>query len=141
LQKQLPPGATLVPLILGSDKTLLTQHTGDRYGYPVYLSIGNLPKAVHRAPTQQAIVLLGYLPTNKFDNLGLSDERAKIARHRLFHQCVSHLLKETIGPGREGMVLMSSDGVSRLCFPVLAGWIADYPEQCLVTCTQYLRCP
>ncbi|KZO97289.1 hypothetical protein CALVIDRAFT_480119 [Calocera viscosa TUFC12733] len=141
IQKRLPPGGTLVPLILGSDKTLLTQLTGDRYGYPVYMSIGNLPKDIRRAPTQHAMVLIGYLPTNKFDNLGFSEDRAKIARHRLFHQCIAHLLKDIISPGKDGVVIFSSDGIARLCFPVLGAWVADYPEQCLVTCTRFLRCP
>ncbi|KZT55024.1 hypothetical protein CALCODRAFT_437726, partial [Calocera cornea HHB12733] len=141
LQTQLPVGATIIPLILGSDKTLLTQHSGDRYGYPIYLSIGNLPKAVRKTPSQRGTLLLGYLPTNKFESIGLSEESAKLARHRLFHHCISYILKDTIPAAKDGVLWAAGDGLVRRCFPILGAWMADYPEQCLVTCTRYLRCP
>ncbi|KZT54391.1 hypothetical protein CALCODRAFT_424003, partial [Calocera cornea HHB12733] len=137
LQTQLPAGATIIPLILGSDKALLTQHSGDCYGYPIYVSIGNLPKAIRRTPSQRGTLLLGYLPTNKFDSMGLSEESAKLARHRLFHRCVSYLLKDTIPAAKDGILWTAGDGLVRRCYPILGAWMADYPEQCLVTCTRY----
>ncbi|KAH9009002.1 hypothetical protein EDB83DRAFT_2509016 [Lactarius deliciosus] len=44
------PGATVVPLILSSDKTQLTLFRG-KAAYPVYLTIGNIPKATRRKPS------------------------------------------------------------------------------------------
>ncbi|KZT50024.1 hypothetical protein CALCODRAFT_417573, partial [Calocera cornea HHB12733] len=140
-QAKLPPGATIVPLIVSTDKTLLTQQTGDRYGYPIYLSIGNLPLHVRKAPSQRGMLLLGYLPTNKLSNVDLSEENAKVARHRLVHHCLAHIFKGIISPATEGVKLHSGDGSIRNCYPILAAWMADYPEQCLLTCTRYLRCP
>ncbi|KZT51565.1 hypothetical protein CALCODRAFT_442895, partial [Calocera cornea HHB12733] len=137
----LPEGATVVPLIFGSDKTLLTQMSGDRYGYPIYLTIGNIPKAIRRSPTQRAMLLVGYLPTNKLEHLGLKEDDARAARQRIIHQCLSHLLEPTITPGKKGIPLVSGDGCVRMCHPLLGAWMADYPEQCLLTCTRSLRCP
>ncbi|KZT53284.1 hypothetical protein CALCODRAFT_408485, partial [Calocera cornea HHB12733] len=141
VQGQYPPGATLIPFILATDKTQLTQFSGNRQGYPVYLTIGNLPIAVRQKISTRAVILIGYLPTDSFDGLGLSEEACKIARQRLFHCCVGKLLEETRIPGLEGIDLTSGDGHTRKCYPILAGWMGDYPEQCLVTCTRYLRCP
>ncbi|KZT61055.1 hypothetical protein CALCODRAFT_416641, partial [Calocera cornea HHB12733] len=141
MQGQLPPGATLIPYIIATDKTQLTQFTGNRQGYPIYMTIGNLPITVRRTISTRAYVLIGYLPTDSFDGLGLSEEACKVARQRLFHCCMRKLLDETRIPGYQGVELSSGDGTVRLCYPILAGWMGDYPEQCLVTCTRYLRCP
>ena len=37
--------------------------------------------------------------------------------------------------------MMSGDRIWRRCHPVLATFVGDYPEQALVTCTYYGRCP
>jgi hypothetical protein len=41
-QFALPATSTIVPLLLATDKTLLTQHHGDTTAWPVYLTVGNL---------------------------------------------------------------------------------------------------
>lgn len=44
------PGATIVPIIISSDKTQLTLFR-NRSCYPVYLTIGNIPKETRRKPS------------------------------------------------------------------------------------------
>ena len=56
------PGATVIPVIISSDKTQLTLFRS-KSAYPVYLSIGNIPKDICCKPTQQAQILMGYIPT------------------------------------------------------------------------------
>ncbi|KAF7511721.1 hypothetical protein GJ744_003452 [Endocarpon pusillum] len=60
VQKQLPPKSTVVPLIISTDKTQLTQHNGEQASWPVYLTIGNLDKATRRAQAQPSIILLQF---------------------------------------------------------------------------------
>jgi hypothetical protein len=43
--------------------------------------------------------------------------------------------------GETGLDLMSGDGVWRRCHLIFAVFVGDYPEQGLVTCTFYGRCP
>lgn len=62
LQKTLPPGSTIVPVMIASDKTQLTQHHGDKSTHPVYVTIGNLDKATRRSQQRPSKVLLGFLP-------------------------------------------------------------------------------
>jgi hypothetical protein len=43
--------------------------------------------------------------------------------------------------GHNGEDMMCPDGLIREMWPILAAYMADYPEQCKVTCTKQLRCP
>ena len=61
-QKQLPRGATIIPLLLGTDKTLLTMLHGDQSVWPIYLTIGNLDAATRRSQLKPSTVLLGFIP-------------------------------------------------------------------------------
>lgn len=61
-QDRLPEGSTVVPIILASDKTLLTQHHGDQVAWPIYITIGNLVSETRRSPLRPSTLLLGFLP-------------------------------------------------------------------------------
>ena len=60
-------GSVFCPIILGSDKTVVSVATGSNEYWPVYLSIGNLHNSVRRAHCN-GVVLLGFLdvPKGKF---------------------------------------------------------------------------
>ncbi|KAJ6599450.1 hypothetical protein B0H10DRAFT_1959125 [Mycena sp. CBHHK59/15] len=103
-------GATIIPVIISSDKTLLTlfrNHTA----YPVYLTIGNIPKDIRRKPSRQAQILLAYLPTSKLEHITNKSSRRR------------------------------GDGVAQRGHPILAAYVGDYPEQVLVTCVKNMDCP
>lgn len=61
-QEALPEGATVVPILLSSDKTQLSKLSGDKKAWPVYMSIGNLNHEARRQRKRPAMVLLGLLP-------------------------------------------------------------------------------
>ncbi|KAF8257672.1 hypothetical protein EI94DRAFT_1817166 [Lactarius quietus] len=63
------PGTSVVPIIISSDKMQLTLFHG-KVTYPVYLTIGNIPKAIHRKPTHQAQMLIAYIPTSHLEDMG-----------------------------------------------------------------------
>ena len=42
---QKDPNATIIPIIISSDKTQITL-VGNKTAYPVYLTIGNIPKEI-----------------------------------------------------------------------------------------------
>ncbi|KAI0822881.1 hypothetical protein BC628DRAFT_1421293 [Trametes gibbosa] len=61
-------GATVIPIILSSDKTQITLFR-NKSAYPVYLTIRNLPKSIRQKPGRRGQILLAYLPTSCLDHI------------------------------------------------------------------------
>ncbi|KAG5222341.1 Para aminobenzoic acid synthetase [Salix suchowensis] len=106
------PGATIIPIIISSDKTQLTLFR-NKSTYPVYLTIGNILKDIRRKPSHRAQILLGYLPTCKLEN----------------------------DAGVNGIQLANGHGSVYRGHPIFTCFVGDYPEQCLVTATVTGGCP
>ncbi|KAF8956115.1 hypothetical protein BDZ97DRAFT_1672061 [Flammula alnicola] len=130
---------TIVPVIISSDKTQLTQFR-NKSAYPVYMTIGNLPKHIRRKPSRQGQVLLAYLPTSRLSHITNHASRRRCLAN-LFHHCMKHILRPLEDAGRAGVVLTSGDGARRRCFPIYSVFVGDYPEQVLVTLVKTGKCP
>ncbi|KAF8258427.1 hypothetical protein EI94DRAFT_1912347 [Lactarius quietus] len=126
------PGATVVPVIISSDKTQLTLFRG-KMAYAVYLTIGNIPKAISQ-------MLVAYIPTSRLEEMGNKAARRR-ALGNVYHCCMRKILALITAYGETGVAMLSSDGIWRRCHPILAAFVGDYPEQALVTCTYQGRCP
>ena len=133
------PGATVVPVILSSDKTQLTLF-GSKSTYPVYLSIGNILKDLHQKPTQRAMMLLGYIPTTKLEHID-NKSAWHCALANLFHMCMQKILAPIETYGKTGIPMVTGDGIWHRCHPILTTFIDDYPKQSLVMCTYNQQCP
>ena len=125
------PGATVIPIIISSDKTQLTQFR-NKTAYPIYLTIANFPKDIRSKPSQRGQILLGYLPTTKLEQVQNKAARRRMLAN-LFHASVSRILEPLRELGEKGVPIMSGDGISRRVHPILAAFVGNYPEQVLVT--------
>jgi hypothetical protein len=131
----------VAPVIIATDKTQLTKFSASKSAYPVYLTLGNIPRAIRRKPGQHACVLIGYLSVDKVLKEELSAREVSSRVQRLFHDSLRIILEPLKKAGEIGIEIVGGDGLVRLVFPILACYVADYPEQCLVTCTKYGTCP
>ncbi|EGO04581.1 hypothetical protein SERLA73DRAFT_38021, partial [Serpula lacrymans var. lacrymans S7.3] len=141
VQNRLPEGACVVPVIIATEKGQLTQFSGNKSVYLVYLTQGNLPRFMRRKPSKHAYILIAYLYVSKNvgDNLSKKQKSAHI--QQLFHDSMRIVLEPLIEPGKHGMEVTGGDGRVRRIHPILACYIADYPEQYLITCAKYGTCP
>ncbi|KAF9226844.1 hypothetical protein BS17DRAFT_794275 [Gyrodon lividus] len=101
IQKCLPKGAALAPF------------SGGKVAYPVYLTLGNIPRAIHHRPSQHACMLITFLSVGKEIGCNLT-KKTKI---------LLLVLEPLIQAGKEGMEVVGGDG------------------KCLVTCAKYGTCP
>ncbi|KAF5378642.1 hypothetical protein D9757_006259 [Collybiopsis confluens] len=152
VQMCIPKGGTVCPVIIATDKTQLTQFSGSKVAYPVYLTIGNIPKSLRRQPSSRACVLIAYLSVDKPQSSGgdskskkkLSKTALKMKNYELFHCSMAHVLEPLKKAGNasgNGIEMVGGDGAVRRVYPLLAAYAADYPEQCLITCTKSGTCP
>lgn len=82
---------------------------------------------------------MGYLPVGNFDCY--SEKTKSLARYQTFHACMRVLLNTLQGAGETGVEMVCADSNIRRVWPILAAYVADYPEQCLVACCMENRCP
>lgn len=87
-QEKLPDHSTVIPLLIASDKTQLTQHRGDLVAWPIYLTIGNLDSKTRRTPLRPGALLLAFVPALHKDDIGYK----KI----LYHAVLDAILSRTL---------------------------------------------
>ena len=122
-QDRVPEGGTLVPLLFGSDKTHLTNFSGDKAAWPLYMTLGNINKDIRRQSSKRAWVLVALLPVPP-------KKPGSGEIHMTWHTAINKVLEpikdvDLDGPGYSWDC---ADGQVRRCYPIVAAWIADYME-------------
>ncbi|KAG9080385.1 hypothetical protein FRC06_006648, partial [Ceratobasidium sp. 370] len=132
--------ATIAPLILATDQTTLSVLCGGQTAYPVYLTVGNISKDDRRKPSKHAMVLLGYLPVEAFEDVENDNERQRM-KADLVHRSMETMLEPLKVASQEGVEMWCPDGRLRRVYPRVATYMADWPEQNLMSCTSEGSCP
>ncbi|KAK7676623.1 hypothetical protein QCA50_020437 [Cerrena zonata] len=125
-------GSMVVPIIGGSDKTTVSVATGHQEFHPFYLSLGNIDNSLRRAH-RDAILPVAFLSIPKVSRDAEDTEEFRLFRKQLYHMSITRVLK----PLRAGMstpeVVYCPDGHIRHAVYQLGPYIADYPEQVVLS--------
>jgi hypothetical protein len=131
-QASLPcPNGTVIPLIFGSDTTHLTNFSGGKKAWPVYLTIGNIKSTMRNKPTSAAVIILALLP------VPASTQEDRDVIHRILSRILEPLNQYSLC----GILLQCSDNLDRRCFLRVAAWIADHSEYCTIYHIKKNSCP
>ena len=87
-QKDIPDGGTIIPILISSDKTVLSQHHGDMAMWPVYISIGNLDSKCRRSQIRPSFVLVGEIPIVKYGK-----EHSKEMKSHTYHTAMREIFR------------------------------------------------
>ncbi|KAI6154402.1 hypothetical protein EDD17DRAFT_1779867 [Pisolithus thermaeus] len=115
------------------DKTSLSQFSGDKKVWLVYLTIGNISKDVRHQVSVHVTMLIGYLPISKLECFQKKNQ--SLMGYCLFHHSMSLLLHPLVDAGHHGREMTCANGYLHHVHPILATYI------CLVACNKESRCP
>jgi hypothetical protein len=77
----------------------------------------------------------------KIKRTQITKQELSARNQRRFHESMRIILHSLVQAGKYGIEMTGGDGAVRKVHPILACYVADYPEQCLVACTKYGTCP
>ncbi|KAG0632570.1 hypothetical protein HOY80DRAFT_863978, partial [Tuber brumale] len=120
-QDSLPEGATLVPIICSSDVTFLTNFSGDKKAWPIYLTIGNILSKMRNKSSKHASVLLALLPVPpKMLRVASRDSRQRLVNNEILCELIEAICTPIGEVAEVGIEIECADHKVRQCFPHLA---------------------
>ncbi|KAH9839287.1 uncharacterized protein C8Q71DRAFT_795564 [Rhodofomes roseus] len=131
-QDPLTHGSMLTTVILGADKTTVSVGTGGQEFHPVYMSIGNVHNSVRRAH-KDAIIPVAFLAIPKAARGEAETDEFRTFRKQLYHASLAHILSSLQPYMQTYDVVRCPDGHFRRVIYDLGPFIADYPEQVVLS--------
>lgn len=89
--------------------------------------------------TSHSFTFTAYLPIPKFCNV-LPAVQSILSAH-IYYFCISIVIKNLITANCNGKEMFDPAGNHRVIHTPLISWIADYPEQLMITCTSSKNSP
>jgi hypothetical protein len=147
---------TYAPWLVGSDKTIASVGTGNTTFYPLYGTSGLLHNNVRRSDPD-ALVLIALLPIPKgmyvisvvlplliIYSANREHHEAKNYREfcrQLFHTVLTEVFSSLKKHMSEPELILFPDGFYRWVIHQFGAYLADYPEQVLLTGVKTGWCP
>ncbi|KAG8705804.1 hypothetical protein FRC09_002747 [Ceratobasidium sp. 395] len=147
-QKTLPRGTTFGGMIIASDATPLSTHSGDVAAHAVYISLANIDKSVRAKTSENAWILVAYIPKSKFQRtMATLEKRPKAVKskilgmlnRRLFHRCMDIITRPLRRSSPHNVI--DPEGNIRSVLYELIGYVADLEEQWMLAGLGGQTCP
>ena len=116
-------------MILASDKVHLTVAQGSKECHALYLSIGNIKKALRTKISAHTWMLIAHLPIAKFE----PSKHQSLFTNRAFHQSLNVILDGLKKCAATAVDMVDPNGCIRSVHTFLAAYMADLPEQGTIT--------
>ena len=116
-------------MVLASDKVHLTVAQGSKECHAVYLSIGNVKKALRTKISAHTWMLIAHIPIAKFE----PSKYQSIFTARTFHQSLDVIVEGLKKCAVTAMDMVDPNGCIRSVHTFLAAYLADLPEQGTIT--------
>ncbi|KAJ3554372.1 hypothetical protein NP233_g12436 [Leucocoprinus birnbaumii] len=133
-------GAMFAPVVLGSDKTTVLVAMGPSEYYPLYASLGNLEGHIRRAHGS-SVAVVGFLAIPKYDKEHEGSDTFRTFHRQVMHDSLKFILSHLKDYMSKPKVTRCADGHYRRVVYGVGPYVADYPEQCLLTCVVNSWCP
>ena len=111
-----------------SDQTHLSNLSGDKKAWPVYLTVGKLPAIWRNRRGSFAVLLLALLPVPPKLTKSSADHLQRQINADTLRGVFELLFEPLQNAALEGVNIDSADRKVRRCFPLLFTWIADHME-------------
>lgn len=143
IDKEIGPGNFVIPIIFGSDETHLTNYSGDKAVWPLYMSIGNIPSTHRNKQTTMSweLVALLPLPPKHAQTTAKKLEEAREAFGRSVQDAIRRILDPLKELYREGVQVATAEGTYKRGRPVVGAWLADYVEYLKLFALKLKACP
>ncbi|KAH8996029.1 hypothetical protein EDB92DRAFT_1967415 [Lactarius akahatsu] len=122
--------ATQLAVVGGSNKTCITAMTGGLEMYPAYLSLANIVSKVRMKASNHAWMCFCFLPIMKFR---VHPSFQSILSACLWHACMDKAFAQCKDATITGCFVADPHSHLHWSFLLLAAWIADLPEQHLIS--------
>ncbi|KAH9025354.1 hypothetical protein EDB83DRAFT_2319894 [Lactarius deliciosus] len=129
---QLPDGATLLGVMLSSDKTNVSAMTGGHVAHPLLISLVNLLMDFHMKGMNHAFLFLALLPIPNF--IHKDSKTHGILENRMAHECLDFILMLLKTAAQIGIMMLDPLGSLCYMFTPLAMYIADIAEAVALAC-------
>ncbi len=87
-----PPGVTIIPILLSSDKTVMSLSHGDQTLWPIYIMIGNLDAKARRNQTRPGTLLPDSIPV-VHERSEDRDKKDKDLKAKIYHLALKTMLQ------------------------------------------------
>ncbi|KAI5982220.1 hypothetical protein EDD15DRAFT_2391380 [Pisolithus albus] len=114
IQDALPRGATVLGVVLSSDKTNISVMTGNRMAHPVLISLANIDASIRSKTSLHGYLLLTLLPIPKF--VHKTTRVRGLLQDRLIHQALNRVLTPLKTAATVG--IMMSDPAGNLRYSI-----------------------